>query len=206
MASPYQSTTAFDASRLPGTLAEMTLRSTQQLFDMQMTTVRTLMETQSRAAAAFGLPDCSDLFRARGSDERVRQALETGTQCLVETAQQTGAALAEIQRQVGKIAESQANTAAEQWQQGLEQLSERTSQSLQQLRETAQSQGEQLERGLRALNENAANALRGADGGSRPQAGGQQAGSLLNAEGQRLEGQAKGQQPGAGQDKSGKRG
>ena len=138
-------------SQFPHALTEMALRGANQMLDMQMTTLRTLMETQARTAAAFGFPDCSDLFRGNGADQRLRQALSSGTEQLVGTTQRTGDAVKEIQRSVGQIVETQASTAAEHWQQGLEQLGAQTDASLKQMCSVMQQQAEQIERATRSV-------------------------------------------------------
>lgn len=137
-------------SQFPAEVSAIAVRGVGQLFDMQMTAVRTVLQTQARTAAALGWPDCSDWFNG-GSDDRLRRTLSSGTEQLVNTAQRTGEAVAEIQRQVGRVIESQAQTAAQSWQHGLEQLGSQADESLKQLRETARQQAEQLQRATQSM-------------------------------------------------------
>lgn len=146
------------SSRYPAQMSELAMRGASEVLDMQMATWRTLLETQARTAAAFGFPDCSDLFR--DGDGRMRQVFSSGAEQLLNTAQRTNQAVAEIQRRVGHIVETQAQAAAENWQQGLEQLGAQTDESLRQICETAQQQAERVERATREMSETARGRLR----------------------------------------------
>lgn len=145
-------------------LAEMAVRTTSQLLDMQMATMRTLLQTQARAAAAFGFPDCSVLFDGR-ADDRIRQVFSKGGEQLVNSTQRATETVAQIHRHVGQIVETQASLAAQNWQQGFEQLGTQTDESLNQLRATAQQQAEQFERTAQSMAETARSAMR--EGGTR---------------------------------------
>lgn len=160
------------ASRYPAQMTELALRGANQMLDMQMTTWRTLLETQARTAAAFGFPDCSELFR--DGDGRLRQAFSSGAEQLLSTAQRTNEAVAEIQRRVGHIVETQTQAAAENWQQGMEQLGMQTDESLKQICQTAQQQADQVERATRELSETARGRLR--EGGEQLRRGLQEGG------------------------------
>jgi ElaB/YqjD/DUF883 family membrane-anchored ribosome-binding protein len=152
------------AARYPGQFAEMALRGASQILDMQMTSVRTLLQTQARAAAVFGFPDCSGVFE-NGSGEQLRQVLSKSTEQLVNTTHRASEAAAELGRQVGQVVQAQASTAAQAWQDGLEQLGAQTDESLKQITATAQQQAEQFERSARSMAEGARQGLR--EGGER---------------------------------------
>jgi hypothetical protein len=131
--------------------AAIALRGVGQVVDMQMSAARTLLQTQARAAAAFGWPDCSDLFD--GADERSRHVFAAGTEQMIETAQRANEAVTELQRQVGRVVETQTASAAEQWQRGIEVLGAQTQEGIAQLCETARQQVEETETVSRALTE-----------------------------------------------------
>jgi ElaB/YqjD/DUF883 family membrane-anchored ribosome-binding protein len=162
------------ASRVPVQFAELALHGASQWFDMQFSTARTVWQTQARAAAAFGFPDWSGLFAADGLDERMREMRATGAEQLLHSTQRAGETVAEIQRQLAQLVQTQAATAAQTWSQGLEQLGAQADESLQQLRSTAQQQTEQLGNATRAIGERAQASLR--EGGERLRAQTQEAG------------------------------
>jgi len=128
-----------------GSLAEISLRGTAQVVDMQYTAWRTLWENRARAAAAFGFPDYAAAFAGDGED-RVRQVLQATTDQLVEASQQMSEATAQIQAHVRRIFESQAEAVAENWQQTIEQLGVRAAESSQQLCAGALERAEQFGR------------------------------------------------------------
>jgi predicted metalloendopeptidase len=124
--------------------AALALRSFGQVCDMQLSAARTLMQTQARAASALGLPDWSGLFNQM--DERTRTVFSAGTEQLLQTAQRANEAASQLQREVGRMVETQAQTVAETFQQGIEQLGSQTSDSLNQWVETTRQQAQQAER------------------------------------------------------------
>ncbi|HJU21900.1 MAG TPA: hypothetical protein VJ891_05275, partial [Casimicrobiaceae bacterium] len=52
-------------------MAEVAVRGTALLWDVQMETARNLWRTQARTAAMFGVPDCSQFFHFE--DDRARR-------------------------------------------------------------------------------------------------------------------------------------
>jgi ElaB/YqjD/DUF883 family membrane-anchored ribosome-binding protein len=135
----------------PVHLTAIALRSAGQLYDMNVSATRLLLQTQARAAAAFGLPDWSPLFD--NADERVRHVFSTGAEQVLNTAQRTNEAVSELQRHVGRVIETQASQAAESWQRGLEELGNRANDSLSQLCETARKTAEEAQRNVQQLGE-----------------------------------------------------
>jgi len=115
-----------------GSLAEISLRGAAQMVDMQYTALRALWEGRARTAAAFGYPDYAGAF-AGNDEDRVRQVLQATTEQLVDASQQMSEATAQIQAHVRRIFESQAQAAAENWQQAIEQWGARAAESSQQL-------------------------------------------------------------------------
>ena len=120
------------------------LRSFGKVFDMNMTATRVMLQTQARAASALGWPDLSDVFNR--VDEKARSVFSASAEQLAQTAQMPNEAASELQRQVGRVVETQAATVAETLQQGFEELGAHTSESLKQLCDTAREQAEQAER------------------------------------------------------------
>lgn len=142
---------SFDANFQPVHLTAIALRSAGHLYDLNISAARTLLQTQARAAAAFGLPDWSPLFDS--ADERVRHVFATGAEQVLNTARRTNEAVSELQRQVGRVIETQTTQAAESWQRGLEELGSQASEGLNQLCETARRTAEDAQRGAQVFGE-----------------------------------------------------
>lgn len=62
--------------------AEMALRSSAALADLQVETMRHLWQAQARGAAMFGVPDFSQAF---GDDERARRPFSAGAEQIIAT-------------------------------------------------------------------------------------------------------------------------
>lgn len=147
-----------DSRAQPVHVTAIALRGIGQVYDMQLGAARMLLQTQARAAAAFGWPDCSDLFDS--ADERSRRAFSAGAEQVMKMTRSANQAVSELQRQVGRVAETQAANAAEQWQRGLEELGAHTEEGMAQLSETAREQAEQALQASHALAESARETLR----------------------------------------------
>jgi len=145
---------AQDNSRFqPGHLAAIALRSASQVYDIHLSATRVLLQTQARAAAAFGLPDWSPLFD--GASDRAREVFAHSAEQVINTAQKASEAAVELQRQVGRVIETQTAQAAESWQRGLEELGNQASEGLNQLCETARETAEEAQRTAQSLGEEA---------------------------------------------------
>jgi vacuolar-type H+-ATPase subunit H len=129
--------------RIPSTIniAAVALRGLGEAYDMQMAAARLALQTQARAAVAFGWPDYSEFFRL-GSG-RAKRAFATSTEQLLNSAQQTSETISEVQREVGKLIECNAESIAESWQQGLEEFSIQAEESLEQMKDLARQQVEE---------------------------------------------------------------
>lgn len=145
-----------------GQFAAFALRGAGQVFDMQLSAMRTIMKTQARAAAAFGWPDCSQLFDANGGDSGLREVFSNSAEQLVASTQRTGETVAEIQRSVGEVWRAQASHAAQSWRDGLDQIGQQTDTSLKQLSETTRQQAEQVQQASEALAQAGRETLRSA--------------------------------------------
>lgn len=142
----------------PAHFTAFALRSAGQIYDINLSVARTLLRTQARAAAAFGLPDWSPLLD--GADERARQVFSTGTEQMLSTAQRANDAARELQQQMGRVFETQSARAAETWQRGLEELGQQTSDGFRQLCEAARETAEQAQRSVDELARQGEQAMR----------------------------------------------
>jgi len=133
------------------TMASIALRGFSQLYDMQLAAARLLLQSQARAATAFGLPDYSSAFRV--ADDRVKRVFSESADQLLETAEHANQTLTEVQRQVGRLVERQTVDLADNWQRGVEEFSEQAEQGLDQLSETTRRQVDEAEGAAQALSD-----------------------------------------------------
>lgn len=124
-------------------MAEVALRGTALLWDLQMETARNMWRTQARTAAMLGIPDCSDLFDV--GDARARRLFSMGAEQVLNTARQARETVAEMQRQFGRIAEQQTIGITEEVRGQIEQLSRQTEEGLQEIRDVAAAEADQAE-------------------------------------------------------------
>jgi hypothetical protein len=159
------------AGQHPVHFTALALRSAGQLYDINLSVTRTLLRTQARTAAAFGLPDWSPLLDS--ADDRARQLFSTGAEQILNTAQRANEAARELQRQMGRVLETQTARAAETWQRGLQELGTQTSQGLTQLCDAARETAEETQRAVEEMAQQSQQAMQQA---SRAQ---QQAGQTV---------------------------
>jgi gas vesicle protein len=134
------------------------MRGVGQLYDMQVAAARIMLQTQASAACAFGFPDFSGLFRV--ADDRARRVFSSGTEQMLHLAEQANEATSEVQRQLGRMLEFHAVTAAENWQHGLEELGVQAEESLEELKELARQQVEETMRAAQAISEETRETMR----------------------------------------------
>ncbi len=77
------------------------------------------------------------------------------TRVMLQTAQRTTDALADMQHEVGRIVESQASSVAESIQRGLEELNTQATSGLQQIYDTARQQADAAREAAQAMGEQA---------------------------------------------------
>jgi len=139
------------ASGQPVHWAAIALRSAGQLYEINASAARAVLQAQARAAAAFGLPDWSPLWDS--ADERLRGLFSASTDRLLDTARLANEAVGELQHHVGRVLQTQASQAAESWQQGLDQLGNQARDGFDQLRDTARRTADDAQRSSQALGE-----------------------------------------------------
>ena len=176
-------------------------RGMGQLYDMQMAATRMLLQTQARAAAAFGIPDYSDLFRV--GDDRARRVFATGTEHLFDATQRASDTIRQIQHHMGRLVESNAMNVSESWRHGLEEFATQAEESLQQLQELTRQQADEALRAAESFGEATRESIRqggeefretmrqGAERGREVAA---ETGEAVRAEGERVAGQARGEE------------
>jgi hypothetical protein len=130
---------AFGAQQLQS-MAEVALRGTALLFDLQMETARNIMRTQARTAALLGAPDYSELFRS--GDERARRLFAASAEQMLTSARQARETVFEVQRQLGRLAEQQTIGIAEEMREQIQQIARHTEAGLQEIKQVAASEAD----------------------------------------------------------------
>src|SRR4051812_8023902 len=110
-------------------MAELAVRGTTLLMDIQMAALRNIWHLQARSAAAFGIPDCSDLLRS--TENGAQRLFSTSAEQMLTSARQATDAISEMQTQFGRMVEQETQQLTEELQHGIEEVSQRTQESLQ---------------------------------------------------------------------------
>lgn len=118
-------------------IADIAIRGTARLLDIEFATLRTFWQIQARSAAAFGAPDCSEMIRR--AESSVQRLLSTSTEQMLTSVHQAAQAFTEIQNQVGQVIEDSAEQVTEEIRQGMEEFGERSREGMSAMRDTAES-------------------------------------------------------------------
>ncbi|RYY90107.1 MAG: hypothetical protein EOO15_03880 [Chitinophagaceae bacterium] len=125
----------------PVRMTELALRSAEQLYDMNVSATRALLQTQVGTAKALGLPDWSSLFDM--ATNQTRQAWSAGSEQVLTAAQRTTEVATELQRSASQILEAQTAQTAQAAETLKQNMQELTSQAAQALNaQTSQAQQE----------------------------------------------------------------
>jgi gas vesicle protein len=116
-------------------VAEVALRGSALIFDMQMDVMRSLWQAQARSAAMLGAPDFADLFRA--DDQRARRMFSSSAEQVAQTLRQTTQAVLAVHREISRAAERQAIGIGEQMRQQFAEFGQETQRSLEELQQSA---------------------------------------------------------------------
>ncbi len=124
-------------------VADVALRGTALLWDLQMETMRSLWRTQARTAAMLGAPDYSELLHI--GDDSARRIFSATAEQVLNSARQARDAVVEVQREIGRLAQQHTIGIAEEMRERIEQMGRETQQSLQEFKHMAISQTERLQ-------------------------------------------------------------
>ena len=122
-------------ARHAGNFAEIALRGTALLWDLQLEAVRNMWHAQARSAAMLGVPDYSHLFFV--ADERARRVFSTGAEQLFTTARHATETLSEVQHELGRLVEEQTIGITEEIRQRIEELGRRTEEGIEEIHRLA---------------------------------------------------------------------
>lgn len=124
-------------------MAEVAVRGTALLWDVQMETARNLWRMQARTAAMFGVPDCSQFFHFE--DDRARRLFSASAEQMLNTARQARETVVEVQRQLGRLAEQQTIGITEQVRAQMEQIGRHTEEGLREIEQIAAAEADQAQ-------------------------------------------------------------
>jgi hypothetical protein len=141
-------------------MAEIALRGTQTIVDIQLAAMRNLFQLQARSATMFGLPDCSELFGV--TDSLIKSQLSAGTDQILNSTRQIAQTLADTQRQFGQVVQQDTQHIAEEIRRSIEEVGERTRQGMRELTDITRMRASEAESGMQAMNRP------GRNGGDQP--------------------------------------
>lgn len=113
----------------PVQAAELALRGAEQLYDIQMSAARVMLQAQANTAAAFGMPDWSSSFFDLAIDQ-TRQMWCAGAEQVLDAAQRASDITTELQRNAGQLIESQAAQATDTLERGMQEFNDQATQNL----------------------------------------------------------------------------
>jgi hypothetical protein len=128
-------------------VAEVALRGSAMLFDLQWALARNVWQTQARSATMLGAPDFSPMFEA--GDERARRLFSTGAEQILDTVRHATEAMLAVQNELSRVAQQQAIGITDQVQQQLQALGRQTRRSLDELQQSTLQQATELARATR---------------------------------------------------------
>jgi len=130
-------------------IAEVALRGTALLFDLQLEAARNAWETQARGVAMLGAPDFSNLFRV--GDDRARRVFTATTEQLVNTIRRTADTVIAVQQEIGKLAEQQTVGMTDQMRQQIEHFGQQTQRGLEEIQQMSVDQLNQANQATREM-------------------------------------------------------
>lgn len=123
--------------------AEMAMRSATQMMALQMNTLRALAETQSRAAAAWGLPALGG-WVFNGSEQSVGDVTLDTAEQIISTFRRTAESVTQLQDHMRELLAAQSGAANQQWQKLIERMGVQAAQSLDSVRAIVEEQSRRI--------------------------------------------------------------
>jgi len=127
-------------------MAEIAIRGTALLWDLQVDATRNLLRAQARTASMFGVPDYSALFRI--ADMRARRVFTETAEQVISTAREATRTVTGVQRELGRLAEQQTIEMTEEVRENVQQLSSYAQRGLEEIQGVAQQEADEVRRGL----------------------------------------------------------
>jgi hypothetical protein len=152
-------------------LAEIAIRSTAAMMEMQIGMARHVVNLQAKSAAALGVPDYTEFFNTSAA-ESCRLVSMAADQMLSAT-QRISDTMSDLQAQVSRAAEQQARTITEEWCRGIDRVGKDADEALRVVGEQASRGAEEVERFAKEARRAGASPILRADEMSANEAGAQ---------------------------------
>jgi uncharacterized phage infection (PIP) family protein YhgE len=117
-------------------LAELAIRGTSVLLDIQLAALRNAWQLQARSAAAFGAPDYSDFLRQ--AESGTQNLLSASAEQMLASARQASNAIDELRNQFGQIVEQGTLQLSDEIRHGIEEMGQRAVEGIQSVKQLAQ--------------------------------------------------------------------
>jgi len=117
-------------------LAELAIRGTSVLLDIQLAALRNAWQLQARSAAAFGVPDYSDFLRQ--AESGTQNLMSAGAEQMLASARQASHAIEELRDQFGQIVEQGTLQLSDEIRHGIEEMGQRAAEGIQTVKNLAQ--------------------------------------------------------------------
>jgi hypothetical protein len=117
-------------------LAELAIRGTSVLLDIQLAALRNAWQLQARSAAAFGVPDYSDFLRQ--AESGTQNLMSASAEQMLASARQASHAIDELRDQFGQIVEQGTMQLSDEIRHGIEEMGQRAAEGIQTVKNLAQ--------------------------------------------------------------------
>ena len=117
-------------------LAELAIRGTSVLLDIQLAALRNAWQLQARSAAAFGVPDYSDFLRQ--AESGTQNLMSASAEQMLASARQASHAIDELRDQFGQIVEQGTLQLSDEIRHGIEEIGQRASEGIESVKNLAQ--------------------------------------------------------------------
>ena len=133
-------------------LADIFVQGTMRIVDMQTSAARVFLQTQSRSARMFGVPDWSHSLN--GPSAQVSQLFTTGAEQAMNLIRHTNETISELNEQFGQLVQRQTAQIVDEMRNGMEEVSRKAEESLDQMRQTTNAATRETQRATREIGEN----------------------------------------------------
>jgi ElaB/YqjD/DUF883 family membrane-anchored ribosome-binding protein len=124
-------------------MAEIAMRGTALLWDLQAETARNLLALQAGSATLFGAPDMSGMFHV--GEARTKGVFSTTVDQAINSLRQISDTMSEVQQSLAQVAEQEAAGITERMQKGFEELGRRSEEGLEEIRRLAAEEADEME-------------------------------------------------------------
>jgi hypothetical protein len=125
-------------------LAETAIRGTAAMMEMQIGVARRMIDAQAKRAAAFGVPDYSELLNAAAEGQR--RLVNMTTDQMLNSTQRIAQTMMELHHQFARLMEQQSRSLTDEMCRGINRLGEGTENALRTAEEQVSKGAQEIER------------------------------------------------------------